>query len=365
MQMTKNTRINPRKRCLTLILTLLPFTAIRAELPELGTNLEVLAAKDVFLADTLIYLLLPSGEQKTVLSYKHTDNWIDYSPPNSIFGDSVERYSEKDSLHLAAQGPLANDFLWLAEGGGYLGYSDFKSLWIDEYYRQLFEGYPGYKKGNPMGTDALLGLRWDYLQVSGFMKFSIFGALDRVSPQWDPIIGKGLTSSRTSLNSKGCRLELENVLSHRFRTHNSLTVSDSTDRSPRWSLETMDNYALSDSWVVRGTMGGAFENPDFHAFWTTAAVEWDYQQKWFLGLNARIYGDSGDTNDLITYGVNAPSATAYALTASLRCIEGPNQASIGIGPYWTRYHADKTSPVTKLYADRSWLWLQLAWSHQF
>ena len=335
--------------------------------PETGINLETMASDDVVLSDCLAYFLHSKGDYETVLSYKHADYWVDYRPAEaSLIGDSSDRHESKNSLRLASQGPLGKDLLWLAEGGGYLGFDDFQSIWIDEYYRQTFEDYAGYEAGDPKGIDGLLGLRWAYLQTSGFAKISLFAGHDRISPQWEPVIGQGLTSSRSSFDSAGTRIEFENVLTRRFRMNNRLTMSDISERAPRWSFETMDNFALSDSWVLKGTMGCALENPDFHAFWATAAVEWDLQQKWFVGLNARFYQDSGETDDLILYGVDAPPATTFGASVALRWIDGPNQAALGIGPYWSRYdEQDPTSPVAELFTDRSWLWIQLAWSRQF
>jgi hypothetical protein len=366
-RMAGSKRVGGNTRWLSTMVCVLVSGRLVWATPETGVNLETMASDDIILTDCLAYLLYSKGEHETVLSYKHADFWIDYRPAEAaLIGDSNNRHESKDSLRLAYQGPLGDDLLWLAEGGGYLGFDDFQSVWIDEYYRQTFKDYAGYEEGDPKGVDGLLGLRWDYLQTSGFAKFSVFAGHDRISPQWDPVIGQGLVSSRSSFDSVGGRIELENVLTRRFRTHNQLTMSDISERAPRWSFETMDNFALTDSWVLKGTMGCAFENPDFHAFWTTAVAEWDFQKKWFVGLNARFYQDSGETNDLILYGVDAPPATTFGVSATLRWIDGPNQASCGIGPYWSRYDdQDKTSPVAELFTDRSWLWIQFAWSRQF
>ena len=335
---------------------------------ELGLKMEAMAADDIVLNDYSTYFQLIKGDYKTVLSYKHAGIWIDYQPPvSALVGTPTDRHSEMNSLRVSTQGPAGQNLLWLAEGGAYQGFQDFKSLWLDEYYHQLFANFPGYKEFDPYGSDILLGLRWDYLPASALAKVSVLYAHDRVSPAWEPVIGKGLSSTSPTLHSVGARIELENVLTTRFRTHNSLSVNDKTERAPRWSFESMDNYALSDSWVAKGTLGGALESPEFTAFWTTATLEWDYQKTWFLGLNTRFYQDSGETDDFLPFGVNAPPAKAFGVSASLRWIDGANQASIAIGPYWTRYDGKNllTSPVATLYSDRSWLWFQAAWSHQF
>ncbi len=350
-----------------MTLAFTPGLTIRAA-PEAGFNLEALASDDIKLIESAAYLHFSEGNYETVLSYQHSVYGIDYRPPaNAPIGQANEREASKDALHFATQGPAGEDLEWLVEGGGYIGSSDYKSLWVAEYYRQLFKDYAGYREHRPMGLNYLLGLRWDYLPSSAFMKISVFGGHDRVSPRWDPILGQGLSSSRTSVDSIGGRIELENVLTRRFRTHNRLTVIENSDRSPRWSFESLNNYALLDSWVLKGTVGSALESPDYHAFWTTATVEWDYRQTWFVGLNARFYQDSGETNELTHYGINAPPATTFGVSAAVRWISGANQASLGVGPYWTRYDPESgdSSPVSVLYSDRAWLWLQAAWSYQF
>ena len=360
----------PKSRFMRWLPTLTLFAilnTVATAAPEAGLSVETLASDDIVLADCLAYLSFSKGESDTVLSYKHADYWIDFRPAESLLlGEESSPHGSKDALRLASQGVIGKDLLWLAEGGGYLGFSNYQALWVDEYYRQLFEKSPGYKVVDPMGADGLVGLRWDYLQTSGFAKVSGFGSRDRVSPQWSPVIGKSLSRTPTAIDSAGGRIEFENVLTRFLRTHNSVTVSNATGRKPRWSLETMENFAVSDSCVIRTTGGYAFEAPDFDAFWTTAAVEWDFQRQWFVGLNARFYQDSGEINNLVSYGVAAPPATTFGMAASVRWVEGPNQASLGIGPYWTRFHdEDKTSPVAPLHSDRLWLWFQFAWSHQF
>ena len=334
---------------------------------ESGINLEGLASDDIVLSDSLVYLRYRKLDTEALISFKHARHWIDYRPPDSsLVGEARDRDATKNSLRLSAQGRLRDDLLWLFEGGGYAGFVDYQSLWIDEYFRQQFAGYPGYEETDPMGADALIGVRWDYLKESGFFQFSLFGGGDRITPQWEADVGKPLTSTDSSVQFIGTRLELENVLSTRLRTHNSLSMVDNSERSPRWSFETMNNYALTDSWVLKGTMGAAVENPDFHAFWTTLAAEWDHQQTWFLGLNFRFYTDSGELDGFSTYGVAAPPATTFGTSATLRWIQGEQQASFGIGPYWTRYdQADNTSPVSVLFEDRSWLSVQAAWSCRF
>ncbi len=355
------------KRLLPALAVLAILNAVAAAAPESGISVETLVSDDIVLADYTAYLTFSKSDSDTVLSYKHADYWIDFRPAEFlIVGKENDTHASKDALRLASQGVLGKDLLWLVEGGGYLGFSDYRALWVDEYYRQLFEELPAYKVADPMGADGTLSLRWDYLQTSGFSKFSIFGSHDRISPQWERLIGQPLAHTRDALDSVGGRIEFENVLTRRLRTHNSITVSDTTARKPRWSLETMENFALSESCVIRTTSGYSFEAPEFDAFWTTAAVEWDFQRQWFFGLSARFYQDSGEIDSVVRYGVAAPSATTFGLAASVRWIDGPNQASLGLGPYWTRYHdEDDTSPVAPLYSDRSWLWLQVAWSHQF
>ncbi len=355
-----------RMACLAACLAALRPTALPAT--ESGWSLELLASDDISLVEGASYLSFTEGEWKSVLSYRRLGYWIDYQPPaGALTGGASEREETKDSLRLALQMPAGEGLSLHGEFGGYVGYSDFQSLWIDEYYHQLFEGYPGYETSQPMGWDYLVGVRWDYLPTSAFVKLSLFGGHDRMPPAWEPVIGGDLVSKGSSIESTGARLELENALSRRFRTHNRLTMLDATAREPRWSFESMNHYALSESWVVKGTAGGSLEDPDFEALWASLAIERDHRRTWFYGIGARFYTDSGETEDLALYGTSAPPATTVSVSGTLRWIQGGHQASLGIGPCWTRYDEDpgNASPVAGLYTDRTWLSLQAAWSFQF
>ena len=334
---------------------------------ETGCQIEGLGSSDIVLSDLFVFLSRDMADYETVLTYRHSDHWIDYRPPEDGFiGQANDRHSSTDALRLATQGPFGDGFLWLAEAGGYMGFPDYQALWLDEYYNQLFDGYTGYEETDPWGLDGMVGLRWNYINASAFAQVAFFGARQRVSPHWEPVIGAGLQSTDTTIDSFGTRFELENVLSRRFRSNNRLTVVENSVTQARWSLESQNHYALSDCVVLKGTLGGSLENPDFHAFWTTAAAEWDYQRKWFTGIQLRYYSDSGELIESNPYGVEAPPAEAFGILATLRWIGGSQQASAGIGPYWTRYNDEQgTSPVGELYSDRNWLWFQATWNCQF
>ena len=84
-------------------------------------------------------------------------------------------------------------YAWDLWGAAYLieggcsddGFTDFRSLWIDEYYRQLFAPMAGYGAAVPRGYNGGVGLRWDHVPGTGFLEFSAGWQTDQVSPAYD------------------------------------------------------------------------------------------------------------------------------------------------------------------------------------
>ncbi|MEI7954544.1 MAG: hypothetical protein WCJ66_05195 [Verrucomicrobiota bacterium] len=50
---------------------------------------------------------------------------------------------------------LITPWRWTVSGGGCVGYTDYRSTWLNEYYRLMFSGVPGYRVANPRGLQQL------------------------------------------------------------------------------------------------------------------------------------------------------------------------------------------------------------------
>ena len=59
-----------------------------------------------------------------------------------------------------------NPLLLNISGGLYDGYADFRSVWIDERFRQINETSPFYSIAQPRGWNIAAGARWEYMHLA-------------------------------------------------------------------------------------------------------------------------------------------------------------------------------------------------------
>ena len=139
-----------------------------------------------------------------------TRNEIDiaYQPPPAPHAFSVEKHrlrvlSKCSLIRLDFGRPAADPLLLNISGGLYDGYADFRSVWIDERFRQINETSPLYSIAQPRGWNIAAGARWEYMPASGFAQFDIVHQSDIVSPGYEWKIGQGLVRGINSLKTWG------------------------------------------------------------------------------------------------------------------------------------------------------------------
>src|SRR6185503_10816311 len=118
---------------------------------------------------------------------------------------------------LALKGDLAPGWKWLANGGYYDGFADYKSIWLEEFYRQSFSALPGYEETDPWGFNVSGGTRWEYLPTAGFAQAEVAYQRDAVSPSYDKPVFEPLIRGLDLIETWIGRVSSENVLTRRLR----------------------------------------------------------------------------------------------------------------------------------------------------
>ena len=77
---------------------------------------------------------------------------------------------------------LGERWTLLGSGGLYDGFADYRSRWLDEYYRQQFSTIPGYQKADPKGFNVSAGLRWEYAPTTAFLQVEGGYLWDQIAP---------------------------------------------------------------------------------------------------------------------------------------------------------------------------------------
>ena len=315
------------------------------------------------------------GEQKgdTAWNTRFTYNSIaeDYEPftafdfetlPNSLYesyfsGQADVRQKLTDTLTLTGSGSV------------YDGFTDFRSLWFSEYYRQRFEILPAYFPSSPQGFGASTGVRWEYQPTTGFAEVGFSYAYDQIAPGWDRIPATAtspalLLHGRDVLQTYAPSLKFENVLTKRIRTQQEFQLTLTTDRDPRYSYRGAVNVALAESWVWRISGGYTHEDPTLRAYYLGATLEYEFTPRWLLSVSGMYYHDTGEIENSTLLSTAAPGLQTRQAGLGVRYLGETSSFSLSVSPLWSDYKAleSGTLPFSNLYKDRKWVLVQAAWN---
>ncbi len=293
---------------------------------------------------------------------------IDYGPARyDILSEPVTRTENRTAGELTARFRTDKDFSTFTGAGAYRGYTDFRSVWLNEYYRQFFEGVPGYAAASPRGWHALAGGRWAYVPGSVILQGTVVRQGDVVSPGYEPEIGHPLRRGRERLATTAVRLSTENVVAPTVRTLVEIGATGTTGRKTRYTAQGSLNGSISDALTLRAVVAGVRERPAFHAESVALTLEHDWEARWFAGLAVRGYRDSGEIIDPLLVSTAAPALRTQHIALCLRWQGERAAVRLEGGPYRTRYDAIAPGSMhfARLYGDRNWRRLQGTASWKF
>lgn len=333
-------------------------------LQEIESTGEVLAASDILVESYRVDYSGVEGPWTFELGLGWNRCRIDYQP--ILFG-TTQRLDEG-----TWQGDLALTREWSKEWSGtlrfraYEGFSDYRSLWTSEFYRQFFGAFSGYREPDPHGVAFGASTVWNYLPGSGKAEFSVEAGRDEIAPGWsfNPAIGQPV-SDRDTLDTVNGSLRVEQALNGWLKSEVALTARQTSDRPPR--------FGIRNSWAAAAgplafRVGGGYseEAPAFDAFYGSALVEWNFLPRWSVNLGYRIYEDSGEI-ETSGFNAQAPPLESSEIFAGVLWDRGDLAISGGIGFLDTDYDALSADNqfFGNLYRDREWWTFRLAASFTF
>ncbi len=290
---------------------------------------------------------------------------IDYQPASFDFHGRATRLRREN---LAVQGALRQTvsptLTLLAGAGAYDGFTNYRSVWLDEYFRQQYAAatsLQGYRVAHPHGFNGSAGARWEYLPASGFAQFNVAWLSDRVAPGYE-VDFDGLHRGPDTLNTAAAELQLENIATPRLRTLVTLRAVKTSTREVRLGAELAANCAVGEAWALRAAAGGTRERPTFTAGYASLAIERAVAEGLFLAVSGRVYHDTGEIENALMFTSAAPALTSYQVGLALRHESDRWSWRVAVTPILTR--SAPTNPFTDffqhLYRDRDWTLVQAA-----
>ena len=334
-------------------------------------SFDAMLASDVQTTSTAIRY----GESKsdTTWNARFTYNGIaeDYEPFTDFDAETLPRslYESYFAGQVDVRQKLHDTLTLSGSGTVYDGFTDYRSLWFSEYYRQRFEILPAYFPSSPQGFSASTGLRWEYQPTTGFAEAGFSYAYDQIAPGWDRIPATAtspalLLHGRDVLQTYAPSLKFENVLTKRIRTQHDFQLTFTTDRDPRYSYRGAVNVALAERWVWRTSGGYTHEDPTLRAYYFGATLEYEFTPRWLVNVSGMYYHDTGEIENSTLLSTAAPGLQTRQAGFGLRYLGEASSFSLSVSPLWSDYKAleSGTLPFSNLYKDRKWVLVQAAWN---
>ena len=335
-----------------------------------GLAYEGMFAMDIKLNTVTANYAVAQGGTEASLAYTHNNYQINYEPYTAYdFLGYAESLNENyDGLQAGIRQKLGDRLTLSGSGGVYRGFTDFRSLWLANYYKQQFSFVPGYDTPDPQGLNLGTGVRWEYLPAAGFAEVNFTYAHDQIAPgyEFDSFAGEALHGV-SELNTYAPSVKFENVLTKRIRAQHEFQTTLTSERSPRYAYRGAINVALGEHWVWRTTGGYAQENPTLRAENVASTIEYEFAPRWSVNVSGLYYHDTGEIENSLFISTAAPGEKIWQGGMGIRYAGKNNAFHLSVAPSWTDYEAVQvgTRPFANLYRDRSWLSVQLAWSFEY
>lgn len=334
---------------------------------ELGG--EGMFSRDVRLGDVTATGRLRDPSWDLEMQATRADIGVDYR--NAETADPLGKRSSLAEARHALQGTVrgrpSGAWTLQASGGGYDGYTDYRSLWLNEYYQQRFGPLEGFRVAQPGGWNASAGARWAVRPGDRFLQWDVLWQHDVVAPAYEKFPFQPLIRRRDDLDTRGVRVGAEAILGRRVRGLFEAQVLWTTERRPRLSLRPSVHWALAESWVVHASAGVTLEQPRYASGSAETLLEHEWPAGWFGGVSLRYYHDNGQLNQSLPESTASPGLQTYQAAVVVRWQGDPWGLKVLVGPYLNDYAAvpSPLNPFVHLYRDRAWVTAQVALSRTF
>ncbi len=359
--------------CVRLSLLILGAACISRAIESLEFAVERIDSDDIEITQSSLLANAENDDWQSTVSIARTFYEIDYRPVSFDFrGISTRRKEHNTSLQINARRTLDEGFWLLIGAGVYEGFTDYRSLWLDEYFKQQYSDIPdsvpgdAYVFANPKGFNTTVGGRWEYRPGNGYAQLTLSRLQDDVSPGYE-IDFDGLRRGELVLATTAASVSTENILSKRLRSLFEIRASKTSARSTRYGAQFSLNAAVGERIVWQTRFGGATENPNFDAKYANSKIEYNIADTFAVYLDANYYEDTGEISNTLLFTTAAPEVVSRRAGAGLRwttddwtCLAYFSQAS-------HRYENAGPNAIffSNLYQDRDWNLFKIAFRKTF
>lgn len=358
---------------------------LMAVLPVSLLGQQFRAISEFLSAEDIEYSIFSVNYSQPVADFELTANWvtqlteIDYQSAGFPI-DIATVARTRDEQYNGGSLLVSTEWKdrWTASGGlsFYEGFTSHESIWLDEYYRQLWTGRSisgdAYREADPKGLSVDFGMRWEYLRSNAYLELSGSYSQVTIAPGYEfEIEGERageLVRGIEDIDIASISLSSDNNLTPWLRVKNSVVVSSTTGRDPRFTYLSAGNFALGDRWVLRASAAYAKEGSDFDSSMVGATLIFLVNDQLSFQFTSSFYRDNGEIEQANLATDAAPGKKGTRLFAGVvwKSVNERHRFSFNAGVYENKYDSlgiDKR--FEPLYQNRQWDLIKLAYEFQF
>ncbi len=341
---------------------------------SLDFDVDILSSSDIEVLNYKVQYERQIGSYKLLLGYGNTRHQVDYTVPIGTNTDDNFVSTSADDYSLGVEKFIGENLLLSLTGQYTKGFSDHRSVWIAEFNRQRWGGFPSFREANPQSYAASVGLQWNYSasgRLGATLGYSNALIVPGVSIDGDTVLDPtgqpDVMITEEGIDTFSGSLQWEQNLNSRLKAQQTLRLSQIENREFRTQFSSEWAYALTPNIVLRLDVGATNEEPTFEAIYGGVKFIYELGTSLQFDLGWRYYEDTGEINSS-NFNTAAPGVLNTEISAGVLWTQGNLAMRASVAIFDTDFD-EVTNSVnevfTNLYRDREFIAGRLAMSYSF
>ena len=318
------------------------------------------------------------GKTNLGLGYTYNIYDVDFSNPTDLLSGSRKLDEENHTLTFTAEREWTDFWSTNLSLTGYTGFTDFRSIWISEFFREDQGDLPGYSAPDPFGFSVGIGNTFVLPNEIDSIRLDLGYSRDRIAPGFERefasfaevLAGQPFETTVASdddLDTVSVGLTGNFYVTNKITTQWLARASFISDREVRTQFRVSAAWSPFNRLNFRGEFGASFEPSSFEAYYGggSANIQVSNSLTWSVGF--RVYTDSGEITTS-NFNTAAPGIDTQEISSSLRWSKGSHSVLASVAYLQTDFDeiaSVENQPFANLFRDRNFIAVRAAYSYEF
>ncbi len=336
--------------------------------PTFSIDVDLLVSEDINVQRYSTDLQLEHRDTTVGIAYSRIQYDLD------ITGESVSPVNETTSTDRVTL-TLGQEWTDKASSSfslsGYQGFTNFRSIWINQIFEQDLGGAPGFRDANPFGFSANLSNTFILPNDFDSITWGIGYSRDRIAAgqQIETFPGPpfiAVTQGNDTLDTISTSLTGNFFITNKFTTQWFFRAAFVSAREVRTQYRIKTAWNIIDKLTLRGEIGATIERPNFESYYGGATLSYQITAPLSLTVGYRIYTDTGEVTTS-NFNSSAPELDSTEISASMRWSNGTHSLSTSVAFLQTDFGTvnSASAPFEDLFSDREFFAIRAAYTYQF